>query len=128
LFGAGVGNARTAQGIASSGGVAVADNQLIVADTGRIVFWNNPATLVNGQPADGVAGGVSAFDTAKSGCCATLKADRNHHLWVSVDMEADVRDHIEVYQLPLVNGAQPITTIQLPLPVLGGGQISYTDN
>ncbi|MFL5735504.1 MAG: fibronectin type III domain-containing protein [Chloroflexia bacterium] len=130
LFGAGIGNDRTATGLASGGGVAVANNQLIVADNGRIIFWNNPSTLASGQAADGVAGvgSVGTFANALRDCCLTLKADRNNHLWVSAGMAGDFHDRIDVYALPLVNGAQPIASIQLPLPVLGGGQLAATGN
>jgi hypothetical protein len=124
FFGSGVGNAVTAAGIASGGGVAIADNQLIVADNGRILFWNDPSSLYTGKPADGVTGGVSNFTTRRAGCCNILKADRNHHLYVSVSMEASVLDHVDIYQLPLTTGAQPISTITFPLNVLGGGQLT----
>lgn len=125
LFGAGVGNERTAASISSGGGVAVSDNQLIVADQGRILFWNDPASLSPGKPADGATGGgVSSPNEGKRGCCITLKADKNHHLWVSAQREAATPNRIMAYALPLTNGAPPLLTLNYPFNVLGGGQIS----
>jgi hypothetical protein len=118
------GNLVTASGIASGGGVAVVDNQLIVADLGRVLFWNNPLALGNGQAASGVTGGVVTFTTRADGCCLTLQADHSHHLWVSFAQAADP-DRLAVYGLPLATGSAPLRTIQLPLPVLGGGQIAF---
>jgi hypothetical protein len=123
LFGAGVGNDPTGASIASGGGVAVAGNQLIVADRGRILFWNNASSLTNGQAADGAAGGVVSVNEVKRGCCITLKADRGNHLWVSAPREAGLPNRINAYTLPLAAGAQPVLTLTLPLNVLGGGQI-----
>src|SRR3989344_3039282 len=47
------------RGIESPRGIAVAADQLIIADTNRILFWNMPSgvdSLSNGKLADGVAG------------------------------------------------------------------------
>ena len=49
------------RGIESPRGIAVAADQLIIADTNRILFWNMPSgvdSLSNGKLADGVAGGA----------------------------------------------------------------------
>jgi len=119
------GNLKTNQGLGWGAGVAVVDNQVIVADFERLMFWNDPTSLTNGKPADGVAGkGVSTFTDRAYGCCLTLKADKNHHLWVSLSLAGDLPSRIEVYQLPLINGAQPIKTLTFNFPVLGGGTIS----
>lgn len=135
LFGNGLGagnyagNQVTASGMLGVSGVEVADNQLIATDDGRVLFWNDPASLYSGKPADGaLGGGVNAFDQRARGCCVALKADKSHHLYVAFAADAQWLDRLEVYQLPLTNGANPVDTIQLPLPVLGGGTVSATAN
>jgi hypothetical protein len=124
------GNDITATGISSGRGVAVSDNQLIVADLGRILFWNNPTSvtgtllLANGQAANGAvapqASGVITFGTRITNCCTFLKADANHHLWVS----ADGTDRIYAYSLPLTNNSHPIASFTFPFSVLGGGTLN----
>ena len=110
-------------------GVAVADDQLIVADWGRILFWNDPASLSNYKPADGVTGNdgkITSFNQVNYGCCHDIKADKaapHPHLWVTTVFDDQPPHHISVYQLPLTNGATPIKNIYFPLPLLGGGQI-----
>ncbi|HEX8597858.1 MAG TPA: S-layer homology domain-containing protein [Chloroflexia bacterium] len=120
------GNKLTAYGMSGVSGVEIVDNQLIVADEGRVLFWNNPASLTTGQPADGVTGGPAGFTERQQGCCLALKADKSHHLYVSFGANANLMDRIHIYQLPLTSGALPVRTLQLPLPVLGGGQITNT--
>ena len=120
-----VGNVRSARGIGSASGVAVADNQLIVADDGRILFWNDPSSLSNGKPADGFAGGAPSFaDGSKYGCCIALKADRSHHLWVSMKYNGSIQSRIEVFQLPLTTGVSPLAFITYPLPTIDGGTLT----
>jgi hypothetical protein len=126
------GNSITATGMASGRGVAVSDNQLIIADQGRILFWNNPTSvtgtllLANGEAADGAvapqASGVITFGSRIANCCAFLKADANHHLWVS----ADGTDHVYAYALPLNNSSLPIASFTFPFNVTGGGTINAT--
>src|SRR5204863_2305361 len=42
------------RGMADPSGLEVTDNQLIVADGSRLLFWNNPSQLTNNYPpADG---------------------------------------------------------------------------
>lgn len=119
------GNNRDASGIGSVSGLAVVDNQLIVADHGRLLFWNDPALLFNGKPADGFAGGAASFgEIGKYGCCITLKADRSHHLWVSMSYDGSIQSRIEVFQLPLTTGVSPIAWITYPLLVVGGGTLT----
>lgn len=129
LFGAAAfGNQVADNGLASGAGIAIADNQLIVADRGRLLFWNDPSSLTNGKSADGVTGvgGINNFSTIKGLCCYNIKADKNHHLYVTAPQEAAFPDRVEIYQLPLTTGALPIKTITFPLNVLGGGQVSST--
>jgi len=119
---------------AGTQGVAVADNQLIVADWGRILFWNDPASLSNYKPADGVTGNdgkITSFNQVYYGCCPFIKADKaapHPHLWVGTRYDSQPPHHISVYQLPLTNGAKPIKNIYFPLPLLGGGQIDISTN
>jgi hypothetical protein len=115
-------------------GVVVTDNQLIVGDRNRLLFWNDLASLTNGKPADGFGGGtnelVTSFQGSDRGGCLTLKADKNHHVWLSTMIDRSYPPRIAAYQTPLVSGARPMAIIgggwdQLStLPVLGGGQIT----
>jgi hypothetical protein len=123
LFGTG-GNLPTASGLGwSVEGVVVSDGQLIVADRQRLLFWNNPASAVNGQPADGYAG-TSGFADVSFPCCGIMTADKNHHLWVTRYPGGDTPVKVDVYQLPLALGAAPIQSLFFPFNVLGGGQIT----
>jgi hypothetical protein len=144
IFGWGgtIGNLKTGSSLASVRGIVVAEDQspkqLIVADYERLMFWDDPASLTNGKPADGVAGlnlatykGVSNatdINDRAHGCCWVMKADKNNNLFVAVDGYGNVQKHIDIFHLPLTNGAAPYKTITAsassPLPVLGGGQIS----
>lgn len=100
-------------------GVAIAGNQLIVAD-GRILFWNDLASLTNGKPADGYVGSDS-FTSLPNPEFQHVKADGSGRIWVPR------RTEIRVYQAPLSIGQAPLTIITSPLNVLGGGQITLTD-
>lgn len=130
LFGSG-GNLPTASGIGGSvEAVVVSDGQLIVAERGRLLFWNNPAAAVSGKPADGYAAGATGFADLDLACCGVSVADKNHHLWVTGYLNGDDQVRVEVYQLPLTLGAVPIKTLGFPFNVLGGGQVtsSQIDN
>ena len=127
LFGTG-GNLPTASSLGGSvEGVVVSDGQLIVADGNRLLFWNNPASLVSGQPADGYAAGASGFADLRYGCCGIMTADRNHRLWVTGYLNADTPVRVDVYQLPLIRGAGPVQSLRFPFNVLGGGQVNADD-
>jgi sugar lactone lactonase YvrE len=69
-------------------GVVVSDNQLIVADRNRLMFWDNPSTLVNGQAASGYGGGesgqITSFQQFDGAGIGIMVADQSHHLWCSV--------------------------------------------
>jgi len=126
LFGSSVaGNQKDAFGLVNARGIAISNNQLIVGDAGRIMFWNNPGSLSNGQPADGYAGlGSTSFSQFISGCCSVMKADKNNNLWVSAAHTAGFAPtRVEHYNLPLSIGEEPDFWINYPIPVLGGGQI-----
>ncbi len=104
-------------------GVAVANNQMIVAGSGRLLYWNNPQNLTNGQPADGFAddgsGRLTSFTNFIGGWNSILSADKNGHLWA-------VLGEILKYDLPLgdTGGVEQPTKISKTLSVLGGGTIT----
>ena len=112
------------RGLRSGLGVEVTAGQLIVADGGRILFWNDPAHLANGQAADGVVAAPDAYTVSyQPECCGRIRADAGGHLWV---LAGFATPEIRVYQLPLVNGAPPSLVLRMPFPVLGGGWVSST--
>ncbi len=123
LFGNG-GNLPAASGLGSPEGVVVSDRQLIVAERGRLLFWNSPASAVNGQPADGYAAGATGFADLNFACCGVTVADKSHHLWVTGYLNGDTQVRVDVYELPLTIGAVPIRTLGFPFDVLGGGQVT----
>jgi 5-hydroxyisourate hydrolase-like protein (transthyretin family) len=100
-------------------GVAAVSNQLVVGD-GRLLFWNNPPNLGNGQSPDGYVGTSSPTEfPPETFGFYYLKADAQNRVWVSRNSE------IWVYQAPLTVGAQSIKIIKGPIPVLGGGEIRF---
>ena len=99
-------------------GVAVYKDQLIAADTKRLLFWNGVAGLRNGQPADGVVG-ETYWSPAGETCCGQIKIDGAGRLWV---LGTDVTRNVNVYQLPLTTHSVPLKTIAMEgatFPVLG---------
>ena len=113
-------NFKDLKGIVSARGVAVWKDQLIVADFGRLMFWNGLDTLSNGRPADGVVGDENqALDTGVW-CCGRIKVDAAGRLWV---LSFEGRKFVDVYQLPLTEGSVPLYTMWTEfgrtLPVLG---------
>ena len=119
---------RAVNGVAAS----TVDDQLIVASSGRILFWNGLSSITNGKPADGYVGGItnkvlSGINDYDPFCCAVIKADKNHHLWVITLPNSGTPSRILLYQLPLTNAAVPTQVITLPLNVLGGGQINFAN-
>src|SRR6266404_802811 len=105
-------------------GVAVAGNQLIVADPGRLLFWNKASSLTNGQAADGYVGVPSFFVQAGPDLYGRIAADGASHLWLLISPDF-VIGQILIYSLPLTTGASPVLTLNSPLPVLGGGTVSW---
>jgi len=113
-------SARRMQG--GGTGIAIAANQLFVSDGGaRILFWNNPTSLITGQPADGVLGQRN-FETLDGniihGYYGQIKADADNRIWVRTNYE------VRVYQAPVKIGDKPIKILKYPFNVLGGGQIN----
>ena len=108
-------------GIYSARGVAVAQNQVIVADSGRLLFWNDPASVSNGRPADGFVG-ASNPNVEPQPPFGRVRADGRGHLW------AIRGDSILVYALPLTTGAVPMATLTSPVQVVGnGGPVEWNE-
>lgn len=112
-------------------GVAVANNQLVVSENGRILFWNNPdpANLTNGKPADGYLAGfsninINGFGITDGSCCLALKADNAGHLWVYGNNSHGYPYRVLVYDFPLTSGETPSKVIQGSIPTLDGGSIN----
>ena len=108
-------------------GLEIASGQLVASDGVRILFWNNPWSLQNGQPADGLIG-VSDYQTQyKWGPWFTrMKADGSGKLWVMSSQNSP--GTILAFQLPLATGEQPIISITSPIPILGGGQLTWSES
>jgi len=106
------------RGIFSARGVEATRDQLIVADAGRLLFWNNPETLQNGQPADGFAGAPDARVQFPPPF-GRIRADDHRRLW------AIRGERVLVYLLPLTTGEMPALTLAPPLPVVGGGTLGW---
>ncbi len=109
-----------AKRLLSARGVAVARGQLIVADAGRLLFWNDPQALRSGQRADGFVGAPSARVQAFPPAFGRIREDGKSRLWVLRG------ESVLVYGLPLATGVQPRLTLSSPLPVLGGGTLSWS--
>ncbi len=112
-------NAVTRKSLGDPRGVATGAGQLIVADGGRILFWNNaPWSLTNGKAAEGVIG-PSNFNAELSPAFGQVRVDGQSRLWT---MRGDA---ISVYTLPLTTGATPFYTLSPPIPVKGDGSVSW---
>ena len=111
-------NRTGAKGVRSARGVAVWEDQLVVSDIGRLMFWNGLDGLTNGRPADGVVGSES-YPGRWPACCGRIKADAAGRLWV---LGFEGRGYLDVYQLPLTEHSVPIHTLwkkEADFPVLG---------
>jgi hypothetical protein len=97
----------------AGGGVAVSGAQLLVSD-GRLLFWNNTATLTNGQAPDGFASVNGSTITDPVGFDQIKVA--NNQVWASRGSE------IRIYPAPLVNGANP-TKILTSVPVMNSSAV-----
>ena len=99
-------------------GLAVYGDQLIAADTKRLLFWNGVSDLRSGQAADGIVGETNWSPTGET-CCGQIKVDGAGKLWV---LGTDATRYIKVYQLPLTTHSVPIKTIRTEhasFPILG---------
>ena len=105
-------------GMESARGVVALNDQLIVSDIKRLMFWNGLETLTNGRPADGVIG--DEFEVGEGTyCCGRIKADAAGRLWV---LGFEGRYFLDVFQLPLTKSSVPLHTIwkeSASFPVLG---------
>ena len=111
-------NFTNRRGMRSTSGVVAVNNQLIVSDYARLMFWNGLSTLENGQPATGVVGDESFIDNW-SDCCGRIKADSSGRLWV---LGREGLGYLDIYELPLTEYSVPIHTIwknEDTFPVLG---------
>jgi len=116
----GVHNEVGLAGIYSARGVAVATNQVIAADSGRLLFWNDPGAVHNGQPADGFVGATDPRLEPQPPF-GRIRNDGRGRLW------AIRGDSVLVYALPLTTRAVPVAAVTSPVPVLGGGQIDWNN-
>ena len=111
-------NFKGGRELRSGSGLAVYQDQLIAADTKRLLFWNDVSDLRNGEIADGVVG-ETYWSPDWETCCGQIKVDGAGKLWV---LGTDVTRYINVYQLPLTTHSVPIKTIAMEeatFPVLG---------
>ena len=111
-------NFKDRAGLLSARGIAVWQDQLVVSNIGRLMYWNGLDALSDGRPADGVVG-----DEFQVGgwtyCCGRIKVDASGRLWV---LGFEGRYYLEVYQLPLTEKSVPLHTIwkeSASFPVLG---------
>ena len=97
--------------------------QMIVSDGGRILFWNDTATLTTHQAADGVVvpglgPGLQDFTHNSPWTVTQVKWD-GARLWAVIDI-ATQNMEVWIYDLPLTNGATPTQIITLPIPAING--------
>jgi len=124
-------NNRDAKGLVGGSGIVLAGSQLVVQDADkRIVFWNNPSSLTNGKPEDGVLettdfGASTDGNRGAGGYFSTVTAS-DKYLYVARGSH-DKPLRIERYSLPLNIGQLPVTSyLSYPFNILGGGQLNYT--
>ena len=111
-------NFMSLKGLRASRGIAVHDDQLIISDFRRLLYWNGLGELSDGQPADGAIGEEHWQNTWHS-CCGRIKAAKSGHLWV---LGFEGNDYIDVYDLPLHDRSVAFHTIwtrRADFPVLG---------
>lgn len=115
-----------AVGLRHATGLAVTGDQLIVGDSGRLLFWDKSA-IANGKPADGFAGRwIDCFEVEGIQVYGRIAADQASHLWVIENPDNQLQAQIEAYGLPLQTGVKdPIITMTSPLNVAGGGTIDW---
>lgn len=100
---AGIHNYVSAKGLVSPRGIAIAYDQLFVADITRILYWDIPngaSDLVNDKPADGYIG-VTGFGNTLDPQFGRISADKIGNLWVTHG------SNIEHYTLPVQKGQMP---------------------
>ena len=108
--------------LVSAYGVAVWDDQLVVADVDRLSYWNGLDQLESGKPPTGVVG-FKSYYRGGSTCCYRIKMDEAGRLWV-VNTASATGLWLDVYQMPLHERSVPLHTVFMPgsrVPVLGAG-------
>jgi len=124
--GDGIYNRTGPRGLAGGKGLEITPGQLIHGDGGRILFWNDPATLQNHKPADGVVGAPDFGSRERWGrAFERMRADGRGRLWVFWGNDWGTTS-ILAYALPLTSGAQPVQRLDSPVPVLGGGSLDWS--
>lgn len=124
-------NYLSSSGLFSPRGVVVKNNQLIVSDGYRILFWNDLSDIIkkrtNGKPAVGLASfpdfqGVTNYSGLPP--YQRIRADNKNRLWVISN------SILRVFSLPLSNGKQneKIILFDHSIPILGGGRISWKED
>ena len=111
-------NFKDRRGMQSTSGVVAVNDQLIVSDHARLMFWNGLSTLENGRLADGIVGDEFFVDNWPD-CCGKIKADEAGRLWV---LGREGLEYLDVYKLPLTEFSVPVHTIwksEVSFPVLG---------
>ncbi len=111
-------NFQDRNGLHSPRGIAIWQDQLVVADRHRLLFWNGLDSLSDGRPADGLIGDEFQVGSWHY-CCGRLKVDTAGRLWV---LGFEGRYFLEVYQLPLTELSVPLHTTwrrSASFPVLG---------
>lgn len=123
----GHGNLVNNQRMAAGKGVVITDDQLIVADEGRVLFWNTPNgidDLYDGKLPDGVINAPSFYQLNGS-CCENLQVDDLGHLYLTTtDAAWDDPISIKIFNLPLTTGATATKVLTWPFDLLGGGEVA----
>lgn len=124
--------------IGSVKGIVIAKNQLIVADYGRILYWNNPPSFQNGQPADGVInydqnGNFKVTNTdsdflQRNYLWATSLSSDNNNLYILYNNQTTHIPEILVFSLPLSANETVSKKIIFPIPFLGSGTFTPDGN
>jgi len=125
------------RGMNTALGVVVTSNQLIVTDSRRILFWNQPQNLTNGQPISGfiaverepVYRADGSLDYSILGVPVHLiKKDNLGHLWVTTS-QGGKPPRLSLYSLPLTTGAKPLRELLFGcLKTLEGEEVCNPDS
>ena len=115
------------RGFRGGHGLEIAGNQLIYADWGRLLFWNDPWRLHDFQPADGIIGQSDFSHRNRWGpWYMRMRADNRGKLWVVYGSYYIGTPQIHAFDLPLSTGESPAQIISSPLPLKGGGIFTWT--
>jgi hypothetical protein len=121
-------NQTTYRSLYGGHGLEVTNDQLIHGDNTRLLFWNHPQELTNWAPPDGI---ISPFDIYRRGnqvdtIFQRMRSDTRGILWVIFKQDA-LNTLVYGYRLPLQADEQPEKIISSPLPIKGGGQLTWSD-